>query len=243
MSSTGRSRGAGAQGGERVVPLPFSRQRIFPVERPYRTSGRDVASPHSTRFGSGLNAAGFTLLEIMIVVGIMGVVMTMGVPMVYKAWHKAPMTKAVSDIVEVCSHARALAILQGRQVNVVFHPREGRLEVGASAPVAPAQSTTPGTVPAPVTPAPVNPAPISPVPSGAGLSAKLPDKVLIELMDINKLPHEFRDDDVANVRFFPNGTCDELTLVLVGDQNERREITLEVTTGLANVESDPRRFQ
>lgn len=174
----------------------------------------------------------------MIVVGIMGVVMTMGVPMVYKAWHKAPMTKAVSDIVEVCSHARALSIMQGREVDVVFHPREGRLEVGASTAAAPAQTPRSGGFGAPATPAPA-----SPTPSGAGLSAKLSDKVLIELMDINKLPHEFRDDDVANVRFFPNGTCDELTLVLVSDQNERREITLEVTTGLASVESDPRRFR
>jgi len=80
-------------------------------------------------------------------------------------------------------------------------------------------------------------------PAPSGLSARLSEKVLIELMDINKLPHEFRDDDMARVRFFPNGTCDELTLILVSDQNERREITLEITTGLASVESDPRRFR
>jgi len=187
--------------------------------------------PHST-----FRIQAFTLLEIMIVVGIMGVVMTMGVPLVYKAWHKAPMTKAVSGIVEVCSHARALAILQGREVDVIFYPREGRLEVGASPVVA---------VPHPGSPTPAVSAPrtVSVAPSGAGLSTRLPDKVLIELMDINKLPHEFRDDDNARVRFFPNGTCDELTLVLVSDQNERREITLEVTTALANVESNPTRFR
>lgn len=178
----------------------------------------------------------FTLLEIMIVIGIMGVVMTMGVPLIYKARHKAPMIQAVRDVVEVCSHARALSILRGREVDVVFHPREGRFEVGASAPVA-----TPQT-PSPTSDGSSAP-PVNSVPSGAGLSGRLPDKVLIELMDINKLPHEFRDDDVANVRFFPNGTCDELTLVLISDRNERREITLEVTTGLANVESDPSRFR
>jgi hypothetical protein len=66
--------------------------------------------------------------------------------------------------------------------------------------------------------------------------------VIIELLDINKLGHEFRDDDFARVRFFPNGTCDELALVLLGEGGERREITLEVTTGLAGVESDVRKF-
>jgi prepilin-type N-terminal cleavage/methylation domain-containing protein len=181
---------------------------------------------------SAIDCSAFTLIEIMIVVGIMGVVLTMGVPIVYKVWHKAPMSKAISDTVEVCSHARALAILQGHQIDVIFHPRESRLEVGSA----------PSTAPAPASP---SAAPTTTVPSfsGAGLSARYSERILIELMDINKLPHEFRDDDVARVRFFPNGTCDELTLVLVSDQNERREITLETTTGLANVESDPRRFK
>lgn len=176
----------------------------------------------------------FTLIEIMVVVAIMGIVLTMGVPIVYKVWHKAPMSKAISDVIEVCSHARALAIMQGRPVVVVFHPKEGRLEV-ASTPASPAAQTSPSPVPAP----PLSPSALS----GSGLSARLSEKIAIEMMDINKLPHEFRDDDVANVRFFPNGTCDELTLILVSDQAERREITLEVTTGLASVQSDPRRFR
>ena len=186
-------------------------------------------------------SSGFTLIEIMIVVAIMGIVLTMGVPIVYKAWHKAPMSQAVSDIVEVCSHARALSIMQGREVDVIFHPRENRLEVGSLATNTPTQ--TPSTLQAPATPqaAPSLSAPAAP--AGSGLSARLSDKIAIELMDINKLPHEFRDDDLARVRFFPNGTCDELTLILVSDQNERREITLEITTALASVESDPRRFR
>jgi prepilin-type N-terminal cleavage/methylation domain-containing protein len=192
----------------------------------------------SSRFRS-LKSHAFTLIEIMIVVGIMGVVLTMGVPIVYKAWHKAPMNKAVSDVVEVCSHARALAILQGKPVDVVFHPREGRLEVGSPI-VSTSSQQTAGSA---QTPGSAVPPTSTGVVSGAGLSAQLSEKVLIELMDINKLPHEFRDDDVAHVRFFPNGTCDELTLILVSDQNERKEITLEITTGLASVESDPRRFK
>ena len=184
---------------------------------------------------------GFTLIEIMIVVAIMGVVLTMGVPVVYKAWHKAPMSKAVSELMEVCSHARAQAIMQGHEVDVIFHPREGRFEVGAPPSGAVVHASTGG---GPATPPPV-PSPAAAVPSarGSGLSGRLSDSIAIELMDINKLPHEFRDDDLARVRFFPNGTCDELTIILVSDKNERREITLEVTTGLVNVESDPRRFK
>jgi prepilin-type N-terminal cleavage/methylation domain-containing protein len=108
---------------------------------------------------------GFTLVEIMIVVAIMGIVLTMGVPMVYKVWHRAPMAKAVRDIVEVCSHARAQAIMQGHEVDVVFHPREGRMEVGSPIGITNAPPPTPGAAPPPV------PSVMAPAPSGAGLSA------------------------------------------------------------------------
>ena len=38
--------------------------------------------------------------------------------------------------------------------------------------------------------------------------------------------------------FFPNGTCDELTLILLSDRGEQRAVLLEVTTSLAMVEND-----
>jgi type II secretory pathway pseudopilin PulG len=170
----------------------------------------------------------------MVVVGIMGVIMAIGVPIVYKASHRAPMSQAITGVIEVCSHARAQAVLQGREVDVIIYPREGRFEVAAAAIPArfPALSSLDATG-SPRTPS----APLS------ASSLKLSDRVLIELLDINKLGHEFRDDDSARVRFFPNGTCDELSLVLLfAERAERREITLEVTTGLASVESDVRKF-
>ena len=53
---------------------------------------------------------------------------------------------------------------------------------------------------------------------------------------------EHKDAESARVRFFPNGTCDELTVILKNDQNEYRMITWEITTGLASIETDPNRF-
>ncbi len=37
------------------------------------------------------------------------------------------------------------------------------------------------------------------------------------------------------VNFYPNGTCDELTIILRSDQNEWRKLSLEVTTALSTV--------
>src|SRR6266550_9093450 len=81
-------------------------------------------SPFDTRHSTLGFLRAFTLIELMIVVAIMGVVLTMGVPIVYRMRHEAPLRKAVKEVVEVCSHARARAILQGKATCVVFHPRE-----------------------------------------------------------------------------------------------------------------------
>jgi prepilin-type N-terminal cleavage/methylation domain-containing protein len=201
------------------------------------TSDRfERSSRHVSRFTfQRLNA--FTLIEIMIVVGIMGVLVTLGVPLVYKIWHRAPMGQALRDVTEVCSNARREAILHGHQVDLVFHPREGRMEVaggiGGQTPVPGAANTADFSTP---------PDPQAAPPPRSGYSAKLDETILIEMLDINKFPHDFRDDDIARVRFFPNGTCDEMTLILVSAHGERREIKLEVTTGLVEIESDPTKF-
>jgi len=169
----------------------------------------------------------FTLLEIMIVIGIMGIMMTIGVPIVYRAWKRAPMAKALSGVTEVCSRARALAIMQGKPVDLMFYPQEKRFAVVGAA----ASSTNAPAVPL-----------AGPI-SGSGDSGEFPPEISIEMLDINKLPHDFRGDETARVRFFPNGTCDELTLILLSDKGERRELMLEVTTGLVSVESDVSKFR
>lgn len=75
----------------------------------------------------------------------------------------------------------------------------------------------------------------SPPPSsGSGLSSQLPEDITIEMLDVNLT--EYREAESVRVRFFPNGTSDELTLVLRSQKNEWQKITVEVTTGLASAE-------
>jgi prepilin-type N-terminal cleavage/methylation domain-containing protein len=174
-------------------------------------------------------SSAFTLIEIMIVVAIMGIVMTMSVPIVYKTWRKAPMREAVKSIVEVCSHARARAIMNGVETEVVFHPKDNRLGLAGGA--APARSPgeeggTPG----------VN----TPTASGSGLSAQLSGDVIIETLDINMSGVEYNDAEEAKIRFHPNGTSDEMRMILF-DGRDRIGIELEITTGLANVVNNPLR--
>jgi len=171
----------------------------------------------------------FTLIELLIVIAIMGIVLTMGVPIVYRIGHETPLREAVKQVVEVCSHARARAILQGKATCVVFHPREGRFELeGAGA----GSGNSPGQFSAGF------------LSAGSGLSGQISERVSIEMLDVDLT--EYKDADEVKVWFYPNGVCDELTLILRSLDVESypvRAISLEVTTGLASVETDVNRLR
>ena len=72
-------------------------------------------------------------------------------------------------------------------------------------------------------------------------SATLSDKITIEGLGING--EDWTEDETGRVRFYPNGTSDEMSIVLLSDRQERRNIWLEVVTGLAEFEVDPQKFK
>jgi prepilin-type N-terminal cleavage/methylation domain-containing protein len=67
--------------------------------------------------------------------------------------------------------------------------------------------------------------------SSIGKSVTLPDGVAMEAIGINLM--DFSETEESPVRFFPDGTCDELTLVLLSGA-DRRKITLEFSTSIAS---------
>src|SRR5450756_2300980 len=77
---------------------------------------------------------GFTLIEIMIVVAIIGMLAAIGLPSIIKALQKEGMRTAISDITDVCASARAKAIFSGQKVAVVFHPGDHTFSVEGGGP-------------------------------------------------------------------------------------------------------------
>lgn len=165
---------------------------------------------------SGVRARfGFTLIEIMLVVGILAIVMTMGLPAIYRSLKLDSFRQGASDVLEACSTARARAILQGSTMAVIIRAEDGQINVQPAGGVAAAEANAPSS-------------------SSSLFSARLGKEVGIAMLDVNLMDQMQASE--ARVRFFANGTCDEFTLVLQSDKGEMRKITLEATTGLADVE-------
>lgn len=180
----------------------------------------------------------FTLLEVMIVVGMAAMVMAISIPFVKKTMHRDAIYQAVHVVEDACRNARTTAILNNATTELVIHPRDRRFAVqpGTSAASMPRRSGgAPGEEGAFIDPD------VPPKPK-RGLSAQAPkpfsgaldDSVSIELLDINFT--EMKDEEVARVRFHPNGTCDEFTIVMRIGSTAWRKISLEVVTGIPRLE-------
>lgn len=180
----------------------------------------------------------------MIVCGIIALFMTVSVPFMRNAIDGGKgMTRAIKDVQEACSHARATAILQQTTTELVIRPRDGTFEVTIAGNEA-AQRTqmdSPDVAGNNWRMPERGAAKGGGGGGGSGFSAKLPDNVHIKGLGVNG--EDWTDDPVARVRFRSNGTCDEMSIVLIDDHNEARNIWLEVVTGLPELESDESKFK
>lgn len=170
---------------------------------------------------------GFTLIEIMVAIGIIAIVMAIGIPSVFQQLHKDSMRKAVADVNEACSHARARAVLDGMVTELRIRPADRQISVVAGS----AAKTTGDSSYSFEGEELVE----HKAGSSAAFSAKLSDHILIEFIGVNLIP-DLQQAEEVSCFFYPNGTSDELVLLLRSDQGEIRKITTDVITGIADVE-------
>jgi len=166
----------------------------------------------------------------MVVVGIMALVMAIGIPFMANVVNGGKgISRAARDVQQVCSDTRARAILRQSSVELSIRPADGVFELGASS----GDATGHGRMFSPDVEG--NDWRMADRPEssgGSGSSVTLPEGVVIEALGVNG--EDWTEDEVAHVRFYPNGTSDEMRLILYRPSTgERRYMYLEVVTGLA----------
>jgi prepilin-type N-terminal cleavage/methylation domain-containing protein len=150
----------------------------------------------------------FTLIELMVVVGIIGLMAAMGLPSMIKALQKEGMRKALSDMQDVCFSARQQAIMSKHTTSVIFFPQQGKFGLEGASAGAESPAASPG--------------------AGKVTTATLPDNIHFAMLDIYH--RDYAESDWARVTFYPDGTCDEAVIVLIG-RGETKKISLDYATG------------
>jgi prepilin-type N-terminal cleavage/methylation domain-containing protein len=161
-------------------------------------SGKTCGAAGATR-----RTGAFTLIELMIVVGIIGVVATIGIPSIARTMQREGMRKVLWDLQEACETARSIAILGGKEATLTLSS-EGHLSVNGA------------------------------IEDDHPSASQFPENIVIDSRWHNA--QELAPEQQATIRFQPNGTCDEFWLVLRSDENEVYKITLDIITGLPDVE-------
>lgn len=173
----------------------------------------------------------FTLIEIMIVIAIGAVMMATAIPFVGGVLNKKPMVDGTNELLDVFAQARARAILKGQTAVVRIIPAE-RTFTAALVSRGSEAGRDDYSFGVERLDAARNTASIK--------SVTLDADIVIETLGINYIDR--KDDDVAEVFFHPNGTCDEFTIVFQMHGDDWRMIHLDVLTGIAEFETDPQRF-
>lgn len=181
---------------------------------------RPMPQPRGT-----IRLRGFTLIEMVTVMGLVALFMTIAVPAFVQIGKKAPFRQAAIDLQDGLAAARAQAILQGVSTEFVITAETGHMSINrlnSQEGQTINQSTQ-----------------VSPW-GQSKFDAYFHPEVGIELLDVNGIDQ--MDTSVVRVRFHPNGTCDEFAIVIKSLEGERRMIKLDIMTGRAESETDPNKF-
>ena len=174
-------------------------------------------SPYITRLN-----AGFTLVEMMVVVAIMGLLLGLAMLNFRAISQKEPLEQAVSDVEGLCRIARTEAIVKSRPMDLTINSETGQLLL-STAP----QATN------------------SPDSETGVLIAMVEEAVVIDQASLSSdvemeidIPEDIMDSEtpgVVVIRFYPNGTAEPLQGLIMLPGEGVYTMILDPVTGRLNV--------
>ena len=176
----------------------------------------------------------FTLIELMIVISIMAVVMSLSIPTFYRSLEKDTLRRATMKILDAFSEARTEAIVTGQACDLVIRPLERTFTTeavpAADANEVPAEERMLSQAEQAIQRKKER-ARSAAEDTANGEQGDLPDNISIAFIGVNFVP-DLQNAEQVSVRFYPNGTGDEFTMLIRSDQNEWRKFTMDVATGI-----------
>ena len=182
----------------------------------------------------------FTLIELMVVMGLMMIILAIGVPRMVQG-NRSPLGESLNAVMEACAAARRQAILSGGTARVTIRGAEegtgfiisagsggGRAKArnaeGINSDMADFLDETPR--------------PASKPSAGAGFSGRIHDEVAVHFISVNF--DESMDKDQVEVKFYFNGTSDEFTIGMRHEYGDAvlRFVQLDSVTGLAYIKTE-----
>lgn len=185
---------------------------------------------------------GFTLLEILLVVVIVGVAAAVAMPMFARSFRGAKLRNSVRLVLTVHRHAQTKAVLGQRYTAILFDTRKGTLEMVDQGQAGEKKDLFFGTV---GTESGAPPAQMGAVTTGAEAQAgETPDlkPVLERRLEEGVTIRSFRGgqdiEDIHYVSYYPNGMCEAYQLELGDDEGRTARIRVDAVTGKAKVDRD-----
>ena len=174
-------------------------------------------SPYITRLN-----AGFTLVEMMVVVAIMGLLLGLAMLNFRAISQKEPLEQAVSDVEGLCRRARTEAIVKSRPMDLTINSETGQLLLSTAPHAVNTLDSETGVL-------------IAMVEEAFAIDqASLPPDVEMEII----IPENIMDSEtpgVVVIRFYPNGTAEPLQGLIVLPGEGVYTMILDPVTGRLNV--------
>jgi len=179
---------------------------------------------------------GFTLLEILLVVVIMGIAAAVAVPAFSRSFRGAKLRASVRAVLTLHRNAQSKAVLGQRYMAILFDERKGTLEMVDQGQPGRKTDSFFGEVGGPAAGA-----------ADGGGEASADPKVSMQSVLVRKLEEgvtirSFRGgqaiEDLYYVSYYPNGMCEAYEIEIGDEENRTARIRVDPVTGKAKVKRE-----